>query len=33
VTELGKFFIRNICMIFDRYLEPDGGKRVYSRTV
>jgi len=33
VTEPGKFFIRNICMIFDRYLEPDGTKRVYSRTV
>jgi oxygen-independent coproporphyrinogen-3 oxidase len=33
VSDTGKFFIRNICMTFDRYLEPDGQKRVYSRTV
>ena len=33
VTGQGRFFIRNICMNFDRYLEKDSGKRVYSRTV
>jgi oxygen-independent coproporphyrinogen-3 oxidase len=33
VTETGKFFIRNICMTFDRHLEQDASKRVYSRTV
>ncbi len=33
VTESGRFFIRNICMNFDRYLEHDPGKRVYSRTI
>ena len=33
VTDIGRFFIRNICMTFDRYLETDGGKRVYSRTI
>jgi len=33
VTGPGRFFIRNICMNFDRYLEKDSSKRVYSRTV
>jgi oxygen-independent coproporphyrinogen III oxidase len=33
VTGQGRFFIRNICMNFDRYLEKDSTKRVYSRTV
>jgi oxygen-independent coproporphyrinogen-3 oxidase len=34
VTPLGQIFIRNICMIFDRYLgSEDAGKPVYSRTV
>jgi oxygen-independent coproporphyrinogen-3 oxidase len=33
VTPTGRFFIRNICMTFDRYLEQDAAKRVYSRTV
>ncbi|HUU02128.1 MAG TPA: oxygen-independent coproporphyrinogen III oxidase [Myxococcota bacterium] len=33
VTDSGRFFIRNICMNFDRYLEHDPGKRVYSRTI
>ena len=30
----GKLFVRNICMVFDRYLrEAEPGKRVFSRTV
>lgn len=33
VTEVGRFFIRNICMKFDRYLEKEASARVYSRTV
>ena len=33
VTTLGTFFIRNICMVFDRFLEQDPSARVYSRTV
>jgi oxygen-independent coproporphyrinogen-3 oxidase len=33
VSETGRFFIRNICMAFDRYLERDPADRVYSRTV
>ena len=33
VTNAGRFFIRNICMTFDRYLEKDGASRMYSRTV
>jgi oxygen-independent coproporphyrinogen-3 oxidase len=33
VTTIGRFFIRNICMTFDRHLESDSSKRVYSRTV
>ncbi len=33
VTELGRLFVRNVCMIFDRYLEQDPAQRRYSRTV
>jgi oxygen-independent coproporphyrinogen III oxidase len=33
VTETGRFFVRNVCMCFDRYLERDAGARQYSRTV
>jgi len=33
VTREGRFFIRNICMTFDRYLEQDASRRVYSRTI
>jgi len=33
VTERGRFFIRNICMTFDKYLEKSRSERVYSRTV
>ncbi len=33
VSETGRFFIRNVCMAFDRYLEKDPSARVYSRTV
>jgi oxygen-independent coproporphyrinogen III oxidase len=33
VSDSGRFFIRNICMVFDRHLEKDGSQRVYSRTI
>lgn len=33
VTDSGRFFIRNICMNFDKYLEKKRTERVYSRTV
>ncbi len=33
VTELGRLFVRNVCMVFDRYLERDPALRRYSRTV
>ncbi len=33
VTDLGRFFIRNICMTFDRHLETESSKQIYSRTV
>jgi len=33
VTELGRLFVRNVCMVFDRYLERDPAQRRYSRTV
>jgi oxygen-independent coproporphyrinogen-3 oxidase len=33
VTELGRLFVRNVCMVFDRYLERDPAARRYSRTV
>jgi oxygen-independent coproporphyrinogen-3 oxidase len=31
VTPLGRFFIRNICMEFDRYLNPTTANTTYSR--
>jgi len=31
ITETGRFFVRNVCMVFDRYLE--AGTQRYSRTV
>jgi len=34
VTPLGQIFIRNICMVFDRYLgSEETGKPIYSRTI
>jgi oxygen-independent coproporphyrinogen-3 oxidase len=34
IVGLGRFFVRNVAMIFDRYLESrSGGKPVFSRTV
>ncbi len=33
VTETGRFLIRPICMVFDRYLSGDGAAPLYSRTV
>ena len=34
VTPAGRLFVRNICMVFDRYLDgPAGEKPVYSKTV
>ncbi|MDP2907702.1 MAG: oxygen-independent coproporphyrinogen III oxidase [Nanoarchaeota archaeon] len=33
VSETGRFFIRNVCMVFDKYLERDDNARMYSRTV
>ncbi len=33
VSDVGRFFRRNICMVFDRYLESDLNRRMYSRTV
>jgi coproporphyrinogen III oxidase-like Fe-S oxidoreductase len=33
VTELGKIFIRNVCMGFDYYLQHDQGPRRFSRTI
>ena len=33
VMPKGRFLIRNICMVFDRYLEQDHKKRMYSRTI
>ena len=33
VTPVGRYFIRNICMVFDRYLEPESGTRTYSQTL
>jgi len=32
VTKLGRFFVRNIAMIFDAYLKPEGQRR-FSQTV
>lgn len=33
VTPLGRIFVRNVCMVFDRYLENDPALRRYSQTV
>jgi oxygen-independent coproporphyrinogen-3 oxidase len=33
VTETGRFFIRNICMVFDEYLAGENRENRYSRTV
>ncbi len=33
VSEAGQFFIRNICMVFDRHLESGAARQTYSRTV
>jgi len=33
VTDLGRFFLRNVAMVFDAYLETGGDKPKYSRTV
>jgi oxygen-independent coproporphyrinogen-3 oxidase len=33
VTPLGRFFIRNICMVFDRYLREGQERRRYSKVV
>ena len=33
VTDLGKIFIRNVCMVFDRYLKEKDGQNRFSRTV
>ncbi|MDP2316136.1 MAG: oxygen-independent coproporphyrinogen III oxidase [Pseudomonadota bacterium] len=32
VTPLGRHFIRNVCAVFDRYLEADAAARRYSHT-
>jgi oxygen-independent coproporphyrinogen-3 oxidase len=33
VTPLGRVFIRNLCMVFDKYLRADTGKPIFSRTI
>jgi oxygen-independent coproporphyrinogen-3 oxidase len=33
VTDLGRFFIRNICMELDAYLPEEAGRPLFSRTV
>jgi oxygen-independent coproporphyrinogen-3 oxidase len=33
VSEPGRYFIRNLCMTFDRYLAKAAGVQMYSRTV
>jgi oxygen-independent coproporphyrinogen-3 oxidase len=33
VTPVGRIFIRNLCMIFDRYLDKSGAKPVFSKTI
>ena len=35
VTDAGRMFVRNLCMVFDRYLEAqrETGKPAFSRTV
>ncbi|MBU1698762.1 MAG: oxygen-independent coproporphyrinogen III oxidase [Candidatus Eisenbacteria bacterium] len=33
VTELGRFFVRNVCMELDAYLDRDSGSRRFSKTI
>ncbi len=33
VTDLGRYFLRNVAMVFDAYLQTGGDKPLYSRTV
>ena len=33
VTELGRYFLRNVSMVFDAYLARGGEKPLFSRTV
>jgi len=33
VTPLGRLFVRNVCMAFDRYLEKSAGRPAFSRTI
>lgn len=33
VTEMGRALIRNVCVIFDQYMEQDPAKRTYSQAV
>lgn len=33
VTELGRYFLRNLCLPFDAYLPPKTSDRVFSRTL
>lgn len=33
VTELGRYFLRNVAMVFDAYLDQGGSRPLYSRTV
>jgi oxygen-independent coproporphyrinogen-3 oxidase len=33
VTPLGRLFVRNVCMVFDRYLASHEGRPTFSRTV
>jgi oxygen-independent coproporphyrinogen-3 oxidase len=33
VTDLGRFFLRNVAMVFDAYLQSGGDRPLYSRTV
>ena len=33
VTEKGRFFIRNVCMVFDRYLREGRERASYSKAV
>jgi oxygen-independent coproporphyrinogen III oxidase len=33
VTTRGRLFVRNICMVFDRYLAAHKDRPVFSRTI
>ena len=33
VTDIGRLFVRNVCMVFDQYLAAHDGRPVFSRTV